>query len=195
MEWNVCKLVVGSSLIGELGLTESDGCEPSIDTTLYCGDVFVKSSVTSGESRSVTSQSFLGDSPHFSCFLLEWVQSFDDETKQRLLLPRALQLRHGPHTFQTEIFHYFVLMEDFAISDLDYEFRPVTVWNYLCAHQDLQRVVTWINTHYSHDVESQHFPFNLPIEFSIYENLSNCSKYMKEEILNELARYNGHTHN
>ena len=85
------------SVIDQLGLTESDDFEPSIDTTLHCGDVFIKSSVsvTSGESRSVTSQSFLEDSPHFSCFLLEWVQSFDDETKQRLLLPRGLQLRNG----------------------------------------------------------------------------------------------------
>ena len=77
------------------------------------------------------------------------------------------------------------------ITDLDYRFSAFTVWNYLCAHQDLERLKTWINVMYGDKSEASaevEWPFNLKIDFDLAQNLSQCSQYLKHEILNELAR-------
>ncbi|XP_037690027.1 spatacsin isoform X2 [Choloepus didactylus] len=96
--------------------------------------------------------------------VLNWAQWWDQLTQESILLPR--------------------------ISTEEYKFySPETLWRYLTAHHDWLSIISWIGEFQTQDsyasLQQNKWP---PLTVDIIDQNTSCNNYMRNEILDKLAR-------
>ncbi len=75
------------------------------------------------------------------------------------------------------------------------DIQAATLWSYLTTHQDIQHLQEWVDR--CHPAQQGpagagaaqiQWPYHLPLTPNLLDNMSGASQYLKERILNLLAR-------
>ncbi|XP_076983833.1 spatacsin isoform X2 [Tamandua tetradactyla] len=96
--------------------------------------------------------------------VLNWAQWWDQQTQESILLPRI----------NTEEYKFY---------------SPETLWRYLTVHHDWSSIISWIGEFQTQDsyasLQQNKWP---PLTVDIIDQNTSCSNYMRNEILDKLAR-------
>lgn len=115
---------------------------------------------------------------------LDWVRNWDQSCKTTILLSRlqhtgkTLHHAHVGRT-QTALAHEVRFLSLLELGSCD----PAVLWRYLTALHDQHRVVSWIQNRETTDAR---WPELTP---DVVNGSTVCSTYMRENILDLLARY------
>lgn len=174
---------------------------------VLCGDL---------EKESTSTEQHL-ERPHYSHLMLEWIRSFSDMDRQRIVLARSLdgsQLDKcmgycfkilSTYYFQGNTnmicrwFEYtcrFQLLTTCCLMCLDtseaIEAQASLVWDYLCAHGRIDDLLNWINTQLplsEHETPPHSsWPYSLTCDFELSSCFSAATQFTRDRVLNELAR-------
>ena len=65
-----------------------------------------------------------------------------------------------------------------------------TLWSYLTSHQDIEHLSEWVDKQYGSNTSSVQpsWPYHLPLSTTLIDDTSKTTDYVKDQLLNMLAR-------
>ncbi len=135
----------------------------------------------------------------YSHVLLDWVKNWDQETRDRVLLERMLQRRGQcrkscqvlvSSVFQARVEQLSLVGCTDLGTNKGEHIQAATLWSYLTSHQDVAHLKEWVESQYgtSRSSAQPSWPFHLPLEPALLKGLDDTTDFVKEELLNMLAR-------
>ncbi|XP_072050240.1 spatacsin-like [Amphiura filiformis] len=132
---------------------------------------FLATSIVTGE--LVSSEAPNCENFNYADILLDWVKHWDQETRERILIEKLLSAKNKDTPIQ------------FPISQN-------SLWNYLTTHSEWVHIEQWIESSLSNQQPSGPVGWNpaLPktLGHQVADQLQYCTTYLRERVLNELAR-------